>query len=247
MRRDTARSTCSGAGGGTTRGAATGTTSLARRFAALLCVCASSTNLAVARAVGDTTVRTGNGGVGRWTSAAAMPRAATLVGLASLGDGRVLAVGGFVANASDPQGSIVGLGTTHIYDPGANAWAPSTNLSRRLAGCAPSVTSLGKGRVLATGGDCAVNDDGISVSWADVFDAASATWTQTTNMTTARLGHALVTMTDGKVLAVGGEDGASSDLLSSAEVYDPVTKARLLPTDRRRPRLCSAAVRCSQC
>src|SRR3954464_5104349 len=54
--------------------------------------------------------------------------------------------------------------------------------------------------------------------------ASGYCWTPSGSMTRKRYGHTLVTLADGRVLAVGGIDG-SSYVTASAEIFDPVTGA----------------------
>ncbi len=60
------------------------------------------------------------------------------------------------------------------------------------------------------------------VATANLYDPGSNTWRSTGAMTTARRGHTATLLPNGKVLVIGGTDGAAA--LKSAEIYDPVTE-----------------------
>jgi hypothetical protein len=75
---------------------------------------------------------------------------------------------------------------------------------------------LADGRVLLTGGT-PPNDLNTTLASAEVFDPKTNTFSATGAMETARWLHAAVSLSDGRVLVVGGGD------FSSAEVYDPAT------------------------
>ena len=67
----------------------------------------------------------------------------------------------------------------------------------------------------------AYNDDG-SFSSVERYDPALDAWEVVAPMATARA-HLTVAVLDGKLYAVGGEDG--DDYLSSVERYDPTSNA----------------------
>lgn len=52
---------------------------------------------------------------------------------------------------------------------------------------------------------------------------ADGTWVATGSLHVARGGHAATLLSDGKVLVAGGAGGASAELETSAELYDPAT------------------------
>ena len=61
---------------------------------------------------------------------------------------------------------------------------------------------------------------------AELYDPASGTWTATGNLNNARVYHTATLLPNGMVLVAGGHDGPSftpSDILSSAELYDPAS------------------------
>src|SRR5678815_5569694 len=51
---------------------------------------------------------------------------------------------------------------------------------------------------------------------------AATGWSATPPMNSARAGHASAVLADGRVLVAGGLTPATSAVLSSAEIYDPV-------------------------
>ena len=143
---------------------------------------------------------------GTWTLAGSMTltragHAATL-----LDDGTVLVVGGI--------GPEVWRASAEVYNPSTDSWARTGKSKGPTAWHA--ATRLSDGRVLVAGGY--VNVGGLSsgpVDWAEIYDAATGTWSTTGSMGDERLFHTLTLLDDGRVLAAGG----SRDV--PAEVYDP--------------------------
>ncbi len=101
----------------------------------------------------------------------------------------------------------------------AAAFLPTGSLT--VARCYPTATLLPNGKVLVTGG--AGGEWELS---AEVYDPATETWTATGSMSgslrTARRLHTATLLSNGKVLAAGG--GSTSGLLSSTELYDPISE-----------------------
>jgi hypothetical protein len=123
--------------------------------------------------------------------------------------------------------------STPSPEPASASWA---RVSKMLEPRAPGVfgdpgwaTPLADGRVLVAGGEGLAPSEPPLAS-AEIFDPATDSWTATGAMTTARLGHTLTLLADGRVLAAGGMDGHdTSKPLSSAELFDPAT-GRWSPT-----------------
>ena len=78
---------------------------------------------------------------------------------------------------------------------------------------------LPNGKVLVAGG---VDSSDNPLTSAELSDPASATWTATGSLNTARYSHKAILLPNGNVLVAGGYNPSSGDL-TSAELYDPAT------------------------
>jgi len=155
---------------------------------------------------------------GKWTTTGSMndtreDQTATL-----LPNGQVLVAGG-----NDGNGPGGYTGSAELYTPSTSTWTNtgSMNLTRDLA----TATLLQNGQVLIAGGV----DEEPSVpeevfASAELYDPATGTLTtsaQTASMSTPRSQNATALLPSGKVLITGG--GNSSGVLSSSELFNPVT------------------------
>ncbi len=127
-----------------------------------------------------------------------------------LTDGRVLVVGGY----NPVQGY---LASAELYDPVSGAWSLTNPLFNH--GVGHTATLLTDGRVLVAGGCMGDGPSGRS-NRAELFDPPTNSWTETNVMSQPRCNPSAMRLTDGRVLAAGGEDG--QNILSSAEVFDPI-------------------------
>ncbi|MFA1550094.1 Kelch repeat-containing protein [Actinomadura chokoriensis] len=158
---------------------------------------------------------------GQWTSTGALPSARVWSGQH---DGPVVLTGGKVLVAGGADATGTALAQTSLYDPAAKTWtaAAALHTARRLH----TVTRLGDGKVLVTGGATgAPAFPAAGLTSAEVFDPATGTWTATGSLHTGRWGHSAVLLGD-KVLVAGGcttRSGQSVKALRSAEMYDPAT------------------------
>jgi N-acetylneuraminic acid mutarotase len=159
---------------------------------------------------------------GTWTEVAAMTDARTGHPAVLLGNGRVLVVGGSVPTGRD---SVAALAFCEVYDPAADTWTPTGNLTAARTGHqAAAVTATS---VLVTGGSPpGLATDGtfdpISRASAEMFDQGTAAWTVVAVMPAGRELHRAVPLADGRVLLVGGTDGGPNAVgYASALVYDP--------------------------
>lgn len=147
-----------------------------------------------------------------------------------LQDGRVLVTGGM-------NGSSAGSADCEFYDPLANTIrpAPSMNVPRALH----SVVMLDDGRALAVGGWA-----GAGIASCELFDPVRMTWTPTGQLNMARGKATAVLLRDGRVLVCGGIGGpGGSDILASAELYDPATGRWTVTAPMSVARAAHAAVR----
>lgn len=83
----------------------------------------------------------------------------------------------------------------------------------------PTVAKLQDCRVLVVGG---INDSGVVLSSAELFDPATNSFTVTGSMTVERVGHTATLLQDGRVLVVGGRN-ASNRPIATTEVFNPAT------------------------
>jgi hypothetical protein len=157
-------------------------------------------------------------GAGSFGPTGSMGTARYAAAAAPLPDGRVLVAGGFYDDAAGDHY----LASAELFDPATGGFS-STGLGamsapRRGAVAAP----LPDGRVLVAGGSY---DDGTehSLASAEVFDPVTGAFTPASDMTVPRVRAAAATLSDGRVLVAGGNDG--SIRLQSAEVFNPATGA----------------------
>jgi N-acetylneuraminic acid mutarotase len=138
-----------------------------------------------------------------------------------LDDGRVLVVGGSNSNATCTCTTF--QSAADLYDPGTDEWNPTGSLI--TARYDHTATRLPDGMVLVAGGFGGTPDtlhaSGDALSTVELYDPASGTWASAAAMSTPRSQHTATLLDSGRVLVVGGTDGATTR--SSAEVYDPAT------------------------
>jgi hypothetical protein len=182
---------------------------------------------------------------GTWIPQATMAAERFYPTLTTLGDGRVIAIGG--------TGSFV----PEIFDPAANTWTPLPG-ALFAPGVYPFMFLLPDGRLFFSGpstntgtldigtqtwtfGIPSVNDGASAVMYApgkvmkcggfavsnaltETIDmnAATPAWAPASNMAFERHDHSLTILPNGKVVAVGGHDSADVVVLP-AEEFDPRT------------------------
>jgi N-acetylneuraminic acid mutarotase len=167
------------------------------------------------------------------TVSAAAPMAVARVGHAAvlLNDGRVYVTGGITAiNAADPLASINSItGNSQRYQPSNNTWSAAPNLPLPRAGHA--VSRLADGRVLLSGGLEVASLFGIPLpAFSDdcrIYNPTTNALQDIPDFTGNRILHAQLTLSNGKVLVVGGADGnlltQTFSPLGSTFLYDPAT------------------------
>lgn len=127
-----------------------------------------------------------------------------------LNNGKVLIAGGFGAGT---------LATAELYDPATGTFTPTGSMTTgRLYATA---TLLTNGKILITGG----TDASLSyLSSAELYDPMTGSFTATGSLQVGRANHTATLLGNGEVLIAGGVGsiGSVNQVLSTAELYDPV-------------------------
>src|SRR5207248_1020132 len=126
--------------------------------------------------------------------------------------GMVVAGGGEDSN-SNPSAS------GELYDPASETWSVTGSLN--TAREQHTATLLTNGMVLVAGGEDSSFLPSASAD-AELYDAASGSWTTTGSLNTVRAVHTATLLPNGKVRIAGGFD-SSFNALASEELYDPAS------------------------
>ena len=147
---------------------------------------------------------------GTWSTMTGMLFGRALHSATALSDGRVIVAGGNVGYLPS--------NLTEVYNPVSNTWSPSGNLNTKRS--QQSAILLRTGEPMVAGGYSYTRPYYFNVASCELYDAATNSWTLTADMTAARNSFALVLLSDGQVLGVGGLSQGSA-ILSSADLYTP--------------------------
>jgi hypothetical protein len=136
-----------------------------------------------------------------------------------LNNGTVLIAGGNTANT-------VVTGRAEIFNPATGTFLATGNLATPRT--AHSSTLLNDGTVLIAGGGLFVASPlmAVAISSNEIYNPTSGTFGSAASLNTARLAHTATLLSNGSVLATGGESLVtitSTSYLSSAEVFVPGT------------------------
>ena len=154
-------------------------------------------------------------GTGTWTRTVApatnrLDHTATL-----LQTGKVLVAGG------------VGAGFVRIaelYDPATGTWSSTGSLITGRA--LHQATRLQDGRVLVTGGANDA-DESTPVASTEIYDPLAGTWSNASDLNTARYSHTATLLPNGKVLVAAGNGPPLTPpyttSTNTAELFDPAT------------------------
>ena len=141
-----------------------------------------------------------------------------------LADGRVFVCGGITSLVDgDPIGTINSVtDSSQIYDPGTDSWSNTTSLPEPRAGHAASL--LQDERVLITAGVEVPSLFGVPLpafsNDCQLYDPSNGSMNGTGDFGTDRSLHSQITLSDGRVLVVGGANG---NLLTQS--FSPVGSA----------------------
>jgi hypothetical protein len=135
-----------------------------------------------------------------------------------LNDGKVLVTGGQSNVANYPS-----IQSAELYDPttGIFTWTWGMNEARVYS----TAVLLSNGNVLVVGGENKLSGVVQRLSTATIYDVtiAGGYWTSVSNsMNTARSEAMFASLSDGRVLIVGGRQ-SNSVSLASTEIFDPAT------------------------
>jgi IPT/TIG domain/RTX calcium-binding nonapeptide repeat (4 copies)/Beta-propeller repeat/Galactose oxidase, central domain/Kelch motif len=153
--------------------------------------------------------------VGTWSATATnltVPRRDHVA--SSLGDGKVLLVGGQAPASSSP------LASAELYDPATNSFTATDPPGIGRFGGA-TATRLASGAVLVAGGTV-FGATGLqsTASSAEVYNpSATPRWSTAFPLVSGRDGHTATLLRNGKVLVAGGEPFGAP-----AELFDPATR-----------------------
>jgi N-acetylneuraminic acid mutarotase len=157
---------------------------------------------------------------GSWAGTGSMHNSRLEFTATLLHDGQVLVVGGGGTNGV--------LAGAELYDPRTGKWTLTGSMHTPRV--YHTATLLPDGRVLVTGGvsgGCSGSACTGILAGAEIYDPRTGIWTTTGSMHQVRARQTATLLPDGQVLVAGGAAGgaetAGTDLLVSAEIYNPST------------------------
>ena len=144
-----------------------------------------------------------------------------------LAEGAVLVLGG-----TDVSPARSTLATAEIYDPQQDAWSLTTPMANARNNHA--ATRLMDGMVMVSGGRTNPGPTGFngSLSSAEIYDPAQASWTSAGHMARERDYHTASMLEDGTLLVAGGTENGR--YWNSAELYDHAA-VLATPVERHSP------------
>lgn len=111
-----------------------------------------------------------------------------------LSNGKLLVAGGWGSSLSN-------IASAELYDSVSGTWTSTGSLITARSGFTPVI--LANGKVLVAGG-ISGNLGGGMIASAELYDPATATWSATGSLSTARTNHTTTMLSNGKVLVTGG-------------------------------------------
>ncbi len=179
----------------------------------------------------------------QWTQKADMPTVRSDFSTCVV-DGKIFVIGGSLRLKMDEYGD-QSLSTVEMYDPKTDTWEGKANMPTVRSNVSVSVVD---GRIYAIGGSKlkkyqvprGFGIESEELPTVEMYDPATDTWTQKTDMPTPRKTKTCVV--DSKIYAVGGWSTATEQSkLETVEVYDPATDTWAKAQSMNHAR-CSAAI-----
>jgi hypothetical protein len=149
---------------------------------------------------------------GQMAMSDALPTAARGHAAVTLSDGRVLVVGGYSGTTYLNSTYFGTPESTAGYGSNGITWAAGTALPAAKYG--HTLTLLDDGRVLATGGIVSAGSY-VTTTYFGTISGNTITWVAGSALPRAIMEHAMVQLSDGRLLLTGGYDGANA----RAETY----------------------------
>ena len=153
---------------------------------------------------------------GTWQKTASLNAIRVGLVLTPLADGRALVAGGETADG-------IPFSSVKLFDPTAWTWSQPGLMGYARTDAAGA--TLQDGRVLVTGGWFpSPTATSRLVPTSEIFNPSTDTWSRTGSLHTLRTRARAVTLSDGRVLIVGGENLAGTPI-RTAEIWNPSTGA----------------------
>jgi len=171
----------------------------------------------------------------KWSATADMTVARVGHSATLLPDGKVLVAGGCAAPPAGSPGCFPATEqrSAELYDPSSGKWSPTGEMTvghlRHSATLLPSTLTATCGAVLAVGSSIDPSNNTAGEADAEVYDAASRTWSPTAPSQLGRAKHTATLLQNGGVLVVGGVFSLTNTPTGRSELYDPA-KAAWSPT-----------------
>jgi hypothetical protein len=169
---------------------------------------------------------------GEWSAAESMAEPRVNFTLTALGDGGLLAVGGFSSDADDS------LATAERFDPVTLSWSAAGSLSTgdRLHHAA---AGLGSGGVLVAGGKSA---NVAPLAAVERFDVMTGSWAPVAPLDVPRTGAAMLLLQSGHVLHAGGFNQYTYETLPTSAIFAEETGSWTIISPMLTPRIFHTAV-----
>src|SRR5271166_1212777 len=145
-----------------------------------------------------------------WTLGNRMVQARSDYASIMLSTGKVLFTGGENING-------VSINNAELYNPSTGRFTATGNMT--AARQEHTAVLLANGKVLVSGGNNQTLGGVTPLASAELYNAATGTWSATGSMSNARAGHTSTVLHNGNVVNAGGSD--TNNELDSAELYTP--------------------------